>query len=66
MTNTVKVTVDTFKVGEQAPPFLYHEKLRIGRVEKVGKDFVTLEFDEECPKDKTKFKSFKFEKITLV
>ena len=57
-----EVTAEMFKTGELAM-FVYHDKLRMGKVEKVGKTFVTLEFDEEDPKDRTKFKSFSFNKI---
>ena len=62
----MKVEKSLFVVGEIAPPFLYHDKLRVGKVERVSDSYVTLEFDEECPKHKTKFKTFTFNKIVLV
>lgn len=59
------LTGEVFVKGEMAT-FKYHDKLRVGKVEKVGKDFVTLEHDEPHPVHLTKFQSYKFNKIQKV
>ena len=61
------ITGEEFIKGNTAV-FKYHNKLRVGKVEKVGKTYVTLELDEKDidPKDLAKFKNFSFHKIQAV
>lgn len=59
------ITGEAFVVGNEVT-FKYHDKLRVGKVDRVGPTYVILEHDEECPKHKTKFKSYSFSKIQPV
>ncbi len=59
------LTQQPFNVGETVT-FKYHDELRVGKVDRVGSTYVTLEHDEECPKHKTKFKTYTFSKIQPV
>lgn len=57
---------EMFTVGQMAPPFRYHDKVRTGTVETVGDGWVRLELPEQHPEHLTKFQTFRFEKIQLL